>query len=526
MRIAVVATPYPLEENPSPPLGLTYVAAAFVAVGAEVRILDYIVSGYSKEKISKQLDNFQPDAVGATSVTMNFYEAQKILRDVKNCNSDIITMIGGPHVSFAAAQTLRQCPEIDLIVIGEAEDTIAELTPVLKQKKKWRGIPGLAYRENGDVIITDKRPFIDNVDRISLPSRSLLPIFRYRALGFPVSMITSRGCPNACIFCLGRKMVGAKIRRRTANCVLDEIEEILGLGFERINIADDLFTSDKERVLEICEGINKRGLKLGWSAFARVDTVNPEILAAMAAAGCDSISFGVETGDPQMLQRIRKGIRLEHAAPAMQMCKDVGILPHVSFMVGLPGETKETMRATDRLARSLDVVYGYHYLSPFPGTTVREQIEKYDLEILTDDWNKYDANDAIVRTSSLSPEDMRAFVAIYEEEMNADWQKILAGYENKTNSPRENLRVMGHWRMHLTYKILKNDLIEKLGLIDHTLCNGSRESALMELCNRIIVATGDEPQIVNHTMNDFAQRGYLTAKMSDEGCRWIWSDDV
>ncbi|MDX9817234.1 MAG: cobalamin-dependent protein, partial [Smithellaceae bacterium] len=252
MRIAVVATPYPLEENPSPPLGLTYVAAAFVAVGAEVRILDYIVSGYSKEKISKQLDNFQPDAVGATSVTMNFYEAQKILRDVKNCNSDIITMIGGPHVSFAAAQTLRQCPEIDLIVIGEAEDTIAELTPVLKQKKKWRGIPGLAYRENGDVIITDKRPFIDNVDRISLPSRSLLPIFRYRALGFPVSMITSRGCPNACIFCLGRKMVGAKIRRRTANCVLDEIEEILGLGFERINIADDLFTSDKERVLEIC----------------------------------------------------------------------------------------------------------------------------------------------------------------------------------------------------------------------------------------------------------------------------------
>ena len=126
----------------------------------------------------------------------------------------------------------------------------------------------------------------------------------------------------------------------------------------------------------------------------------------------------------------------------------------------------------------------------------------------------------------MSPEDMRAFVAIYEEEMNADWQKILAGYENKTNSPMENLRVMGHWRMHLTYKILKNDLIEKLGLIDHTLCNGSRESALMELCNRIIVATGDEPQIVNHTMNDFAQRGYLTAKMSDEGCRWIWSDDV
>jgi radical SAM superfamily enzyme YgiQ (UPF0313 family) len=526
LRVALVATPYPLEENPSPPLGVTYVAAAFVAAGADVRIFDYIVSGYSREKISRQLDDFQPDALGATSVTMNFFDAQKILYDVKSCNHEIITMMGGPHVSFAAAETLRQYPEIDLIVIGEAEDTIAELTPLLKQKNKWRNIRGLAYRENGDIVITDKRPFIDDVDRINLPARYLLPLFRYRALGFPVSMITSRGCPNACIFCLGRKMVGAKIRRRAANLVLDEIEQILDLGFERINIADDLFTSDKERVLEICQGINERNLKFGWSAFARVDTVNPEILAAMAAAGCDSVSFGVETGDPQMLKRIRKGIKLEHAAPAVQMCKDAGILPHVSFMVGLPGETKETMQASERLARSLDVIYGYHYLSPFPGTTVREQAEKYDLEILTDDWNKYDANDAIVRTSSLSPNEMRAFVATYDEEMNADWQKILTGYENKTNTPMENLRVMGHWRMHLTYKILKSDLIEKRGLIEHSLCSGSPEKALMELCNRIIVETAAEPQIVNHTMNDFARRGYITAKMSDDGCRWSWSDDI
>ena len=236
MRVALVATPYPLEENPSPPLGVTYVAAAFVAAGADVRIFDYIVSGYSKEKLQKQLDDFQPDAVGATSVTMNYYEAQKVLHDVKSCNPEIITMMGGPHVSFAAAQTLQQCPEIDLIVIGEAEDTIAELAPVLRKKSEWLYIRGLAYRENGDVVITDKRSFIDDVDRINLPARRLLPISRYRALGFPVSMITSRGCPNACIFCLGRKMVGAKIRRRGADRVLDEIEQILALGLSLIHI--------------------------------------------------------------------------------------------------------------------------------------------------------------------------------------------------------------------------------------------------------------------------------------------------
>lgn len=526
MRVALVATPYPLEENPSPPLGLTYVAAAFVAAGAEVRIFDYIVGGYSREKIRKQLEEFQPDAVGATSVTMNFYDAREILRDVKTYNPEIITMMGGPHVSFTATQTLRQYPEIDLLVIGEAEDTIAELTPLLKQKNKWRDIRGLAYREKGDVVITDKRPFIADVDSINLPARSLLPVSRYRALGFPASMITSRGCPNACIFCVGRKMVGAKIRRRAADCVLEEIEQILNLGFERINIADDLFTSDEKMVLEICRGIKHRGLKFGWSAFARVDTVNQEILEAMASVGCDSVSFGVETGNSGMLKRIRKGIKLEDAAPAVQMCRQAGITPHVSFMVGLPGETKETMLESDRLARKLDVNYGYHYLAPFPGSTVREQVEKYDLEILTDDWAKYDANDAIVSTSALSPEDMRAFVAVYNEEISSDWEKILEGYANKTNTPLQNLRVEGHWRMHLTYQILKNDLIEKIGLIEPPLFKDSKERALRELCRRITSNTCAESRVVEHTISDFVRRGYLTALISDKGCRWAWSDDI
>lgn len=523
MRIAVVASPYPLEEVPSPPLGVAYVAAAFEAAGAEVRIFDYIVSGYSQEKLKKQLEDFQPDAVGATSVTMNFYEAQRILRDVKSCNPEIITMMGGPHVSFTASETLSKYSEIDLIVIGEGEDTIAEFTPVLKQQNKWPDIRGIAYRQDGEIVITDKRPFITDVDRIHLPARHLLPISRYRALGFPVSMITSRGCPNACIFCLGRKMVGPKIRRRKTELILDEIEQILGYGFERINIADDLFAADKERVLEICSGIGQRGLKFVWSAFARVDTVNQEMLEAMAEAGCDSVSFGVEAGNPEMLKRIKKGIKLEQVGAAVKMCKQAGIIAHASFMVGLPGETKETLVQTDQLARSLNILYGYHYLAPFPGTSVREKIGEYDLEILTDDWAKYDANDAIVKTSALEPDDMREFVASYDEEMDTDWQKILSGYEKKTNTPMENLRLEGHWRMNLTYQVLKNDLIEKNGFIEPALIDGSKDSALRELCQRIIMNTNADSRIVNNTISDFANRGYLQAKITDKGCSWTWS---
>lgn len=523
MRIAIVATPYPLEEIPSPPLGVTYVASAFEAAGAEVRIFDYIVSGYSQEKLRKQLEIFQPDAVGATSVTMNFYEAQKILRDVKSCNPEIITMMGGPHVSFTALETLRKYPEIDLIVIGEGEDTIAQLSPVLKQQSKWHDIRGIAYRQDGEIVITGKRDFITDVDKIHLPARHLLPVSRYQALGFPVSVITGRGCPNSCIFCLGRKMVGSKIRRRMVKCVLDEMQQIIDYGFERINIADDLFAVDKERVKEICAGIKERRLKFSWSAFARVDTVNQEMLEAMVDAGCDSVSFGVETGNPEMLKRIKKGIKLEQVHAAIKMCKQAGMIAHASFMVGLPGETKDTLVQTDQLARSLNILYGYHYLAPFPGTSVREKIDQYDLEILTDNWAKYDANDAIVKTSALLPEDMRKFVAGYDKDIDTNWQKVLTGYEKKTNTPMENLRVEGHWRMQLTYQLLKGDLIEKNSFIEPALFLGSKDRALRELCRRIIVNTNADSRIVNNTLNDFVNRGYLQAAMSDRGCNWSWA---
>jgi anaerobic magnesium-protoporphyrin IX monomethyl ester cyclase len=523
VRIAIIATPYPLTEIPSPPLGITYVAAAFAAAGAEVKIFDYIVSGYSREKLAQQLNDFQPDATGIGCVTMNFYEAQRVLQDVKDINPEIITMIGGPHVSFTAEETLRRYPSIDLIFLGEAEETIREISPVLKQRNNWPAINGIAWRQDGVIIINGKRNFITDVDAIPLPARHLLPVSRYRALGFPVSMITGRGCPNSCIFCLGRKMVGSKIRRRKAKNVLDEMEQIIALGFERINIADDLFAADKDRVKEICAGIKERGLKFTWSAFARVDTVDREMLEAMVAAGCDSVSFGVESGNPAMLKTIKKGIKLEQVRNAVQMCKKAGMLAHASFIVGLPGETRETLAQTAELAKSLDILYGYHFLAPFPGTTVREKVDKYDLQILTDDWAKYDANDAIVQTSTLSPQELREFVACYDGEMEKEWQRQLHEYKSGGNTPLENLQVEGHWRMQLSYRILKDDLIEKYGFIENAVFQGSPDKALQELCSRISAGGEDDAEVVNKTICDYLKRGYLQTTVSASGCLYSWA---
>jgi anaerobic magnesium-protoporphyrin IX monomethyl ester cyclase len=523
MRIAIIAAPYPLEEFPSPPLGIAYVAAAFEAAGCEVRIFDYIISCYSKEKLTRQLTDFQPDAVGAGSVTMNFYDAQRILRDVKSINPDILTMMGGPHVSFTVEETLKSYPEIDLIFIGEADDTIVEFAPFIRQKNKWRGIQGIAYRLGDEIVNTGRRDFIVDVDGIPMPLRRLLPISRYRAFGFPVSMITGRGCPHGCVFCLGRKMVGSKVRRRQPALVLDELEQIMGLGFDRINIADDLFASDTKRVKEICNGIKERNLKFAWSAFARVDTVNQEMFDAMAAAGCDSISFGVESGCPEMLKRVKKGIKLDQAENAVRMCKQAGMLAHASFMVGLPGETKDTLDRTDAFARSLDILYGYHYLAPFPGTTLCEKAGDYDLEILTRDWSKYDANDAIVRTAALSPQDIRDFVALYDAEMSGHWQDVLANYKTGKNTPHDDMRVEGQYRMNITFAILKEDLVEKHGFIDAPSLNGSKDSVQKVFAQRLKNAISGDPRLVENTVNDFIARGYLKVDQSDKGCTWRWA---
>jgi anaerobic magnesium-protoporphyrin IX monomethyl ester cyclase len=171
----------------------------------------------------------------------------------------------------------------------------------------------------------------------------------------------------------------------------------------------------------------------------------------------------------------------------------------------------------------LNIVFGYHYLAPFPGTTLCEKVGDYDLEILTRDWSKYDANDAIVKTSALQPQDIRDFVAIYETSVNGLWQKMLDGYGKGTNTSLDDMRVEGHWRTKLTFKILKDDLIEKYGFIEQALFEGSKEAALKELGHRITAGTNAEARVVESALSDFASRGYLKIETTGKDCNWVWS---
>jgi anaerobic magnesium-protoporphyrin IX monomethyl ester cyclase len=523
VRVAVIAPPYPLEEAPAPPLGVTYVAAAFESAGADVRIFDYLVSEYSAAKLKAQLDEFRPHVVGSTSVTLNFPGAAEILRTAKRHCPSLITVMGGPHVSFDAAATLATYPEIDLIVRGEGERTIAELMAREMNPAAWEDVRGLTFRRDSRIVATDSQPFIEDLDTLPLPARHLLPLSRYQALGYPISIITSRGCPYSCIFCLGRRMVGKQIRQRSAALVVDEIEQILDYGIDRINVADDLFVSHSGKVREVCDEILRRSLRFAWSAFARVNTVDRETLLLMREAGCDSVSFGVESGNPEMLKRIGKGITLEQVREAVSLCREAGIIAHTSFIAGLPGETPETLRETEEFAAGLGSLYGYHHLAPFPGTTIREEVEKYDLEILTDDWTRYDANSAIVRTSSLSPGDLDRFVKTFEAEIQRVWESMVRDYREKTIQPELILQVEGHFRMNLVYRLLAEDLIEKNGGFLLPGIGERGETVLEELRLRIEGATGIDGGLIRKTLRSFVASGFLKAEADGAAVRWFWT---
>lgn len=518
MKIALIAPPYPLEEIPSPPLGLTYIAAVCEAAGAEVVILDYIVRGYSEKKFLAELAAFGPDIVGTGSVTMNFKQAARILQTAKRANPGIVTLMGGPHVSFDSESTLIDYPEIDIVVKGEGEATLAELLTVIHDRSAWHSVLGIAFKIENRIISTGQRPFIQDLDSLPRPARHLLPMARYQALGYPVSIITSRGCPNQCIFCLGRRMVGQKVRFRSPERIADEIESLITMGSSYINIADDLFTASKKRVKALCDEILKRGLNVHWSAFSRVNTIDMETLALMKRAGCHSVSFGIESGNSEMLKRVKKGITLDQAREAAKACKKAGIRGHASFMVGLPGETWDTMKDSLALQKELQIESAFHFLSPFPGTEVRENIAGYDLEILSDDWDDYHANRSIVRTSALSAEDMDAFVHQVHGRITEAFEDLKTKYQNKTATPEEELQVAGFYRMEMIFRLLTEDVIEEYS--DHA---SERQTALKELCRKISDLTGQEPGFVEFNMADLIQKGYIRVKESELNTSFSWA---
>ena len=213
--------------------------------------------------------------------------------------------------------------------------------------------------------------------------------------------------------------MGKRVRVFDVGRVVDEFEMLSTMGFNQINLVDDLFTARKNRCMAICDTIVERGISHPWTAFARVNTVSQELLEKMKEARCTTLCFGIESGNQEILDTVKKKTTIKQIRNAIDICEKVGIEAMSAYILGLPGESRETAEKSYAFARELNLNFGFHILAPFPGTEVRDKREEFGIRILTNDWDKYDANQAVCETEHLSGEEIDQI----SQEMNSEWDE-------------------------------------------------------------------------------------------------------
>jgi radical SAM superfamily enzyme YgiQ (UPF0313 family) len=309
------------------------------------------------------------------------------------------TMAFGTHVTPLTLETLRPFPALDCVLRGEPEMTLRELLDTLEGKSPsnpavakmlsetrltdipfadkpgaapYASIAGLAWRDGSEIVINPDRPFITDLDDLPIPMHELLPLERQRMpmiKGPFTFIVTSRGCTAGCKFCIKHVSYQNSIRLRSPMKIVEELQRLSDLGIHNIHMYADLFTVNRDQVMGICDGILSAGLKVRWTCNSRVDYVDEEMLRMMGRAGNWLISWGIESANEQILKRTRKGYKKEQAFKALQWARDVGIKNWGYFIIGLPGETEESIQETIAYSKELPLdIALFHIAAPYPGT--------------------------------------------------------------------------------------------------------------------------------------------------------------
>jgi len=375
------------------PLGLAYIAAVLKESGYAVEILDCIAQRTTLESLGKQIEHIKPDVVGITCLTPMALRSMEAAKIAKEAMPNSVVVMGGPHPSVLPQETLQNS-SIDIIVIGEGECTMLELVKCIESGDDLEKVPGVVFRKNGRLVHTRPRPPAD-LDLLPFPARHLLPMknyhptpANYRKLPCP-TMITSRGCPFRCTYC-SNSIFARSYRASSPHNVVKEMEHLMSeYGAKEILFWDDVFTLNLKRTQEICELIIKRGLNIPWTCESRVDCVNADLLAKMKEAGCWQIGYGVESGDQEVLDTIKKGITLEQVEKVFKWTKEAGIDTRAYLMIGLPGETRKQVLKTIDFTKRLDAdIAQFCITTPYPGTELFE-IAKNEGTLKSVDWSHY-----------------------------------------------------------------------------------------------------------------------------------------
>jgi anaerobic magnesium-protoporphyrin IX monomethyl ester cyclase len=360
-----------------PPLGLGYLASTLRQHGYTVKLVD--CTFLNRKQAVEQIKQSKPKILGfysMFSMKKTTMELAKHLRD--DCQ---LLVAGGPLPTLNPESFLDA---FDVAVVGEGEETIVELAGCIEQGLPLDGVHGLVHRKDGRIVFTGKRGFIENLDSVPFPSRDLFDNAAYKTyynkrFGYTTTpVISSRGCPFSCDFC-SRPVFGQNLRMRSPENIVAEVDEVDRLGYERVWFADDCFTLDKAQVLRVCDLLLERGLHLGWECLSRVDTMDLQMATSMEKAGCKRVFFGIESGNDQVLELMRKRINVYQARHAVYAAKAAGLEVGAFFIIGYPGENDKSVLDTIRFASKLPLDYlSFTLPYPIPGTPLHDRVKNLD----------------------------------------------------------------------------------------------------------------------------------------------------
>lgn len=362
-------------------IGFAFLVAVLKKENHEVKVLDFN-NRYTtnQEKILKQtLQDFKPDIVGFTMLSLSYYTCMKLINYVKK-NHNCKIVVGGAQTFIEQEKLLKDNKNIDVVIIGEGEETILELIKAFENKMELKDVKGIIFRNNGKIISTEKRPLIKDLDSLPFADYESLGIKYFNFEGnHTYPLLTSRGCPYNCSFCYSQILSNRSWRARKPECLIAELKEaIKKFDCNYFGISDDNFTLDVKRVEKFCDLLIKEKLNLKWSCMARADKLTEHLVKKMKLSGCERVQIGVESLIPEIFKEVDKGESIEDIKKAVKLFKKYKIKIYSFFIIGLPNDTFKGVMESYRLSKKIGFDFNsWQNLMPLPRTRAFEWVKKH-----------------------------------------------------------------------------------------------------------------------------------------------------
>ena len=411
------------------PLGLAYIARTLLNSGHEVEVLDINAYRFTQEETIEKIRKSSFDIVGLTGLVTEYLQIKWLAGQIRKFHPETTIILGGGLATIAPELILEKS-DIDIVVLGEGEETIKELANAIGSGKSLSGVDGIWFKEKEVIKKNKQRAPIEKLDEILFPARELFPIEKYLANPYlrlfdkdlrTTQIITSRGCPYNCIYCF-KDMWGQKFRKRSADNIIEEIISLKDkFNITGIQIVDDLFVMDKKRVHEFCDKIKEQDIDITWVANGRVNVMDRPLFQKMRSAGCRVICYGIESGSQKILDSLNKGVTVSQAEKALQETWKSGILPHGYLMIGMFDETKNTIKETVDFCNRNGLIGQFSFVTPIPNTELYNEAKKmgkipYSEEWVMEHWGEW--NDRIlINLTGMSDSELISLKKIAERDI-------------------------------------------------------------------------------------------------------------